>query len=149
MKIEFKISIFKEATNATYAIPSFTEGRLSFVFDNVSIGPIDGFLLLEFAGVLKSWIDNSGSEQVKDFYYSSQDFEEDPSITFIEENEKFQITCYLNGIKSFHVDKQVVYQACRDYIANLVKQLNVEFSFDAGPIISEMARNKSIYKKRV
>lgn len=138
MKLEYKIDIFPYYTHS-YHLMAYTEGVLRLVTKYGVFLDADGILLVELATCLKRWIYELRDAQV-DFYYRSMDFEEEPILAFVYEDQTDSFI-----LESVWSDKSGIERAPYDevidsvdkYLAELHEQLQAEHGIDLYARIEE------------
>ena len=63
-----------------YNIPAYTEGTLRVEHGNEVLFEAEEILLVEFAIALYKWLVHVGDGTIRDFYYASMNFEDEPIV---------------------------------------------------------------------
>jgi len=125
MKFKFQIKELPKGSES-YRKATDIEGNLSIVIRNNEIlFDADGILLVEFAIFCKKWLDEN---IVKDFYYASMDFEEEPIIAFdVQQSDTCRFHSVWQKFQTGDIPLDEVRESMKNYIENLKINLNKNF----------------------
>ncbi|AFZ38003.1 hypothetical protein Sta7437_4541 (plasmid) [Stanieria cyanosphaera PCC 7437] len=92
----------------------------------------EDILLLEFAIILNRWLQNIQNHEIKNFYYESMNYEEQPILEFVKIDEKkWNLQSVWEEFKNDeYVDFNELLTAATNYITKLKHELKQEFNLD-------------------
>lgn len=112
-------------------------GILEILINTNSFFKEEDLLLLELAISLRKWLEDVNKNNIRDFYYESMDYEEQPILEFVQiTNEHWNVGSVWQEFENKdYLDLDELFNAAKTYIEKLADELKSKFNLDVSAFI--------------